>query len=175
MNKIFKLLIIMGIFSFFGCNNTKELATVAQVDLKKYSGKWYEIARLPNSFEKGLECISAFYSINPDGTIKVVNKGYLTEDNTKAKQSEGIAKLPDSQFPGQLKVSFFRPFWGQYYIFYLDENYQYALVGTPSRKYFWILAREKTLPNDTLNNLIKIAKDEGFDTDILIYPKQVCP
>ncbi len=167
-------LLIMSLTLFFGCKSSQELVTVDKVDLTKYAGQWYEIARLPNSFEKGLKCTSAHYSLNENGTIKVVNQGVSEIDSNKKSEAVGIAKVPDPKQPGRLKVSFFRPFWGKYYIFYLDEDYQNVLVGTPSRKYFWILSRNKQISENELNKLLGIAKKEGFNTEILIFPKQDC-
>lgn len=167
-------MVIMSILFFFGCSSSRDLATVKKVDLQKYSGLWYEIARLPNNFEEGLECITAEYSINDNGTIKVTNKGRSIKKNGKLNTAVGIAKVSNPAEPGRLKVSFFRPFWGKYYIFYLDENYKIALVGNPSRNYFWMLSRTKSFPESELKSLIDIAKKEGFDTSKLLFPNQDC-
>ncbi len=168
------LLLIMGLFGLLSCSGKQELVTVSNVDLNQYMGKWYEIARLPNSFEKNLTCISAEYSLMENGRIKVDNQGRLLKNTNEIKQSVGEAKLPDTNYPGRLKVSFFKPFWGPYYIFELDEAYTYSLVGTPSRKYFWILSRTTSLDQETMEYLLKRAKEEGFDVDNLVYPKHDC-
>lgn len=174
MKLIIKTTAIMGILSILGCSSAKDLPTVQKVNLQKYTGLWYEIARLPNSFEDGLECITAEYSLNENGTIKVINSGYSIKEKGKLSQSEGIAKVPNPQEPGRLKVSFFRPFWGKYYIFELEDNYQYALVGSPSRKYFWILSRTKQLDELIIKNLLEKATNQGFDVSNLIYTNQNC-
>ncbi len=167
---------IMAILSLilFGCKAPKELPTVSEINLQKYSGTWYEIARLPNRFEKGLECITANYTLKVDGTIQVINKGYEIPDKQKIKSAEGKAKVPDQNYPGRLKVSFFGPFYGNYYIIELDDNYQYVLVGEPGRKYLWILSRTKQLDAGIYDRLTDIAQSNGFDTTKLIKVQQDC-
>lgn len=152
----------------------KDLPTVNKVDLQKYSGKWYEIARFPNRFEKGLVCVTANYTIKENGKIEVINKGYLSEETKKFKTAKGVAWVPDDKFPGQLKVRFFWPFSGKYYIIALDRNYQYVLVGDPSRKFLWVLSRTKNLSENIYSELLKIAGENGFDTQKLIRIKQDC-
>ena len=164
------------IFLLTSCSSPmKKLVTVTEVDLNRYSGKWYEIARLPNSFEKGLVCCMAEYSIRPDGKIKVVNSGRKEDNPSKASDITGKAWVPDLNFPGRLKVQFFWPFRADYYIFHLDqENYQYALVGTPSRKYLWILARKPILDDQLYDQLVNVAKENDFDTGSLLKVRQDC-
>lgn len=130
-------------------------------------GKWYELARLPNSFEKGLDRVTAEYSLNPNGTVKVVNSGYKADGSFKVANGKGKT----TSNPGVLKVSFFWIFYAQYRIFVLDPNYQYALVGSNSAKYLWILSRTPTMPQEQLNELIDEAQKRGFDTSKLIFPK----
>ena len=159
--------------SLFSCKTTQDLPTVEKVDIPKYSGVWYEIARLPNSFEKGLECVTATYTQKSNGKIEVLNKGYSSEKGSY-KTAKGTAWLPDSKYPGRLKVTFFWPFAGNYYIISLEENYQYALVGDPSRKYLWVLARTKTLDLSIYDDLMKKAKSNGFDINKVIKINQEC-
>lgn len=164
----------MGIFLFFSCASKRDLPTVKQLELKAYMGKWYEIARLPNSFEKGLKCVTAEYSLQENGKVKVVNQG-IDENNTSEKsKSVGIAKRPNEEEPGRLKVSFFRPFWGKYYVIALDKEYQYALVGSPNRKYLWILSRTKTLDQKIIDSLSATAKSQGFAIENLHFTPQDC-
>lgn len=165
---------IISMFALFSCKSGKELSTVSRVDLEKYSGKWYEIARLPNSFEKGLKCVTAEYSLMENSKVKVVNSGHEIGNPQNKQTAEGKAKVPNADYPGRLKVTFFWPFYGDYYIIHLDDNYQYALVGSPSRKYLWILARKKTISEDVKQKLLKIADEQGFKTDDLIWVKQDC-
>ena len=153
----------------------KKLSTVPGVDLNKYSGKWYEIARLPNSFEKGLICVTAEYSLREDGKVTVVNSGRKEDNPARIDSIKGKAWVPDPNEAGRLKVQFFWPFAGGYYIFHLDqENYQYALVGTPSRKFFWLLSRNPAIDESLYEELVKIASDNGFETGNILKVRQDC-
>ncbi len=164
---IFSIVLISGGIIMFSCSEKRHLKSVESVDLEKYMGRWYEIARFDHSFERGLKCVEANYTMREDGKVTVLNKG--TDEKTgKLRSAQGIAKIPDSDLPGVLKVSFFWPFWGNYYIIDLDESYTYALVGEPSRKYLWVLARTKTLNDDVYNDLLKKADSLGFDTGQLL-------
>ncbi|MGJ0516083.1 MAG: lipocalin family protein [Methylomicrobium sp.] len=146
----------------------KGLKPVDEFDANRYAGTWYEIARLEQSFEKGLDNISAHYSFAEDGGIDVVNQG-RDQVTGEWKKAEGKAYFIDRPTLGRLKVSFFGPFYGSYNIIALDkENYQYSMVTGQNRSYLWILARTKTLPKATLNALIEKAKRMGFATDKLI-------
>jgi len=153
----------------------KTLKTVSEVDIRKYSGKWYEIARLPNSFEKGLICCTAEYSLRDDGKITVVNTGHKETDPGKVKSASGKAWVPDKNEPGRLKVRFFWPFAGDYYIFHLDqENYRYVLVGAPSRKYFWLLARTPQIEDSLYQQLMEVALQYEFATEQALKVRQDC-
>ncbi len=160
--------------SFLSCKPTQNLSTVQTVDIKKYAGQWYEIARLPNSFEKGLQCVTATYTLKKNDKIEVLNQGYSIEDIEKLSRAKGRAWVPNTDYPGRLKVSFFWPFAGNYYIISLDKAYNYALVGDPSRKYLWILSRSKILDDTIYSELLDIAKINGFDIDNLIKVNQEC-
>jgi len=151
-----------------------DLPTVKELDLERYKGTWYEIARLPNSFEKGLECVTATYTPGKKGKIDVLNKGF-SDKKGKYKSSRGKAWVPDGKYPGRLVVSFFWPFAGNYYIMALDEEYRYALVGDPSRKYLWILSRTPEMEDGTWSKLVNIAAGEGFNTGALVKIRQDCP
>ena len=161
------------LLALFGCSSSQQLATVKNVDLEKYAGKWYEITKLPNMFEKGLTCVTATYSLKKNGEIEVKNRGFK-KDKNKWKDITGSAKVPDRKKPGELKVTFFWPFYGDYYIMELGENYEYALVGDPSRKYLWILCREPKLDADIKAKLIEIARAEGFAVEELEDNDQSC-
>lgn len=142
---------------------------VSGVELEKYLGTWYEIARLDHSFERGLSNVTATYSKREDGGIRVINRGYNAEDKTWD-EAEGKAYFVDEPGIGRLKVSFFGPFYGGYNIVALDkEGYQYSLVVGPDRSYLWILSRKPSLDKETQQRLIAKAKGLGFDTDKLIY------
>lgn len=153
--------------------SSAQLPTVPSLDIEKYLGTWYEIARLPNSFEKDLVCTTANYSLKPNGKIAVVNSGY-SETKKKQKSASGTAWVPDKNFPGRLKVTFFWPFAGKYYVISLDENYRHALVGDPSRKYLWILSRTKAMEEHDYQELVEIAGSNGFNVGALIRPRQDC-
>lgn len=152
---------------------SNDLPTVEEVDLNRYAGLWYEIARLPNSFEKDLQCVTAEYTLKPKGKVEVLNKGFSSKKGA-FKSSKGRAWVPDDKYPGRLKVSFFWPFAGDYYIISLDAEYRYALVGDPGRKYLWILSRTKELDDSIYSRLIETARSQGFDTDQMVLVKHNC-
>ena len=140
--------------------------------LDKYLGRWYEIARLDHSFERGLTRVTADYSMRDDGGVKVLNRGFSAEKNIW-KEAEGKAYFVDKTDLGYLKVSFFGPFYGSYVVFELDhENYQYALVCGPNKSYLWILSRTPKIKNDVKDDLLKKASALGFDTSKLIFVSQ---
>ena len=169
-------LLSVFLLSMWGCASSKgDLPVVRSVDLHKYLGPWYEIMRLPNSFESGLTCVMARYSLKANGDIKVENSGHKTDDIATVKTATGTAWVPNPEEPAKLKVRFFWPFSGNYWIIALDPDYRYAMVGDPSRDYLWILAREKTLPEATLKNLLAQAQAQGFDTARLMLTGQECP
>jgi apolipoprotein D and lipocalin family protein len=165
-----KRILLLFICLLTGCVGIPE--SVKPVDnfrLEKYQGKWYEIARLDHSFERGLSRVTADYSVRPDGSVRVINRGYSAKDN-KWKEAVGKAFFVKGSEQGFLKVSFFGPFYGSYVVFALDhENYQYALVCGPDKSYFWLLARSPKINEDLKNELIAKAKAAGFDTDKLIF------
>jgi apolipoprotein D and lipocalin family protein len=154
-------------------NPSDELPTVKEVDLQRYAGLWYEIARLPNSFEQGLECVTAQYTLKENRKIVVLNKGF-SEKKGSFKTARGKAWLPDEKYPGRLKVSFFWPFAGDYYIISLDKDYRYALVGDPSRKYLWVLSRTRELDAALYSTLLETARSNGFDPDKMVRIQHTC-
>jgi apolipoprotein D and lipocalin family protein len=138
--------------------------------LDRYLGTWYEIARLDHRFERGLDNVTAEYSLRDDGLVKVVNRGYDT-DSREWQDAVGKAKFIGSPNVGRLKVSFFGPFYGAYNVFELDSiNYEYEMIAGPDRDYLWILARSPSLDQEVLARLLKKAELAGFATDELIYP-----
>lgn len=156
----------------FSCSN-EPLSTVEELDVRKYEGTWYEIARLPNRFEEGLKCVTAEYALREDGKVKVINQGI--KDNGEIDRAEGVAMMPNMSKPGELKVTFFWPFYGNYFVIALDEDYQYSMVGDPSRDYLWILGRDKTIPDSIYTKYITLAQSKGFNTQNLIEVDQSCP
>ena len=142
---------------------------VNDFELNKYTGTWYEIARLDHSFERGLEGITAQYSVNSDGTVKVINRGYNTSDK-KWEQAEGKAKFAGKNDIGHLEVSFFGPFYSSYVIFELDkQNYQYAYITGYNKEYLWFLSRTPTVTKEQLDDFKNTARQYGFKTDELIF------
>lgn len=168
------LLILLILMNLLSCKANRDLSTVEEVNLEKYAGQWYEIARLPNKFEKGLKCITATYSLKKNGKIGVLNKGFSTEKMGESDAAKGTAWIPDPNFPGRLKVSFFWPFAGDYYIISLDKDYQYVLVGDPSRTFLWILSRTKQLDESIYSMLLDIAKQKEFKVEEVIKVDQDC-
>ena len=130
-------------------------------------------APVVRSFEKGLECVTATYSLKNNGKIEVLNKGYFAKKD-KYKTARGTALVPDPSYPGRLKVTFFWPFYGNYYIMELDEAYTFALVGDPSRRYLWILARAPELDEAIFARLISQARELGFDVEQMVRIRQDC-
>lgn len=148
------------------------LQPVRPFDAQRYLGRWYEIARLDHSFERGLTKVTATYSLREDGGLKVVNEGYSAQTGTW-KRAEGKAYFVKDSGQGYLKVSFFGPFYGSYVVFELDQaHYQYALVAGPDRSYLWLLSRTPTLAPALQEELLAKAKSEGFDTSRLILVEQ---
>jgi apolipoprotein D and lipocalin family protein len=145
---------------------------ITDFELNRYLGKWYEIARLDHSFERGLSNVSATYSPREDGGVKVLNRGF--DDRAGAwKDAEGRAYFIGEPTVGSLKVSFFGPFYGGYHIVALDKaNYAHAMVGGPDRSYLWILSRTRQLPPAVLDDLLLQAKALGYATDQLIMVRQ---
>lgn len=166
------LLLINTIVSCQPKNANMDTRTVQNFELEKYFGKWYEIARFPHSFEKGLVGVTATYSIRADGKIKVVNQGYKNSLDGKSKTAIGKAYIPNTKDPAKLKVSFFLFFYGDYFILELDPDYQWVLIGSSSDKYLWILSRTPQLDPFIIEQLLIKAKIRGYDTDQLIFVPQ---
>lgn len=127
-------------------------------------GKWYEIASFPQRFQKGCSCTVAEYTLNEKGTVKVDNS---CTAYGKKKQSIGKAKVVDKQTNAKLKVSFFRPFWGKYWIIDLADDYSYAVVGHPNREYLWILSRTPEMDKQVYDDIVARAEAKGFDVSML--------
>jgi len=146
------------------------LAPVAGVDLDRYLGRWYEIARLPNSFQKDCEAVTATYSKREDGLIKVVNVCGALE-GSRAREAVGRARIVDPATNARLKVSFFGPFWGDYWVVDLKEDYSRAIVGEPSGRYLWVLAREATLSDAGRAEILATLDRLGYDTGALHFTR----
>ena len=156
-----------------GCAGAPDgVEVVTDFELNRYLGTWYEIARLDHRFERGLSRVTANYSMRDDGGVSVVNRGYQISSE-EWEEATGKAYFVGAPDIGQLKVSFFGPFYGGYNIMELDkDDYQYALVAGPDRSYLWILARSPKLDQETLDALVNIAKNANFPIEELIYVDQ---
>ena len=156
---------------FTGCSKGDiDTTTVAEFDLSRYLGEWYEIARYNHSFEKGMDNTMAKYILQDDGKVFVLNSGWK---NGNYKIAEGKAKYPDpSGHPGALKVSFFLFFYSDYNVMMLDENYQISLVGSKSENYLWILSRTPVPDPALLQAVLDEAQRRGYDTNKLIWVDQ---
>ena len=145
------------------------LEVVPHVELEKYLGKWYEIAHLPAKFQEGCNETTATYTLSKDGSISVLNQSIK---DGKMKQAKGKAKVVDKNSNAKLKVTFFWPFYGDYWIIKLGNNYDYSVVGTPNRKYLWILSRTPQMDDKLYSKLIEYAKSKGFEVNKLIKTLQ---
>lgn len=143
------------------------LETVPYVDLQRYLGKWYEIASFPQSFSEGCVASSATYSIRNDGDIAVVNECRLYQFDGDKKTATGVAKVVDQKTNAKLRVTFFWPFFGSYWIIDLGENYDYAVVGHPSRNYLWILSRTSKMDETLLQEILDRIVKKGYKLDKL--------
>ncbi|MBR5847093.1 MAG: lipocalin family protein [Bacteroidaceae bacterium] len=147
-------------------------STITSFDLDRYLGRWYEIARYDHSFERGLVGSTAEYSLRDDGKIKVLNSGHLNTLDGPYKESIGKAKARKNGTPGQLQVSFFGPFYGDYDILELAPDYSYSVVGSSSPKYLWILSRTPQMSTTTKDKILRNLRQRGYDTSKLIWVEQ---
>ncbi|MCA0900121.1 MULTISPECIES: lipocalin family protein [Microbulbifer] len=170
-NFLTRLVIAASVF-LTSCTGIPEGVTpVENFTLDPYLGRWYEIARLDHSFERGLTRVTAEYSMRENGGVRVVNRGFDAE-KSKWQQVEGKAYFVGAPNVGHLKVSFFGPFYGSYIIFDLDQDYRYAMVAGPSRSYLWLLSRTPTVDEAVKQRFINRAESLGFDTRSLIFVEQ---
>lgn len=150
-----------------GCLGTPPgVEPVRDFEIDRYLGKWYEIARLDHSFERGLHNVTAEYSMREDGGVRVLNRGYSREKGWN--EAEGKAYFVEEPDRAFLKVSFFGPFYGSYIVFELDEDYEYAFVSGPKTSYLWLLARQPEVTDEVMQRFRSRAGELGFDLDELI-------
>jgi len=165
--------IMVALLSLFlsGCTGyPKNITPVKNFDLSRYLGRWYEIARLDHSFERGLEQVTADYALRDDGGVSVINRGFSTAKD-EWKEAEGKAYFVREADEGFLKVSFFGPFYGSYVIFELEEDYRYAFVSGPNNSYLWFLSRTPSIDDAVKETFIRRATDLGYPVSELIFVK----
>jgi len=168
---LLKVMLVLPLFLLLGaCISTSApegVTAVSGFQLDRYLGTWFEIARLDHRFERGLRDVTADYSLNDNGSVKVVNRGTVISSG-KVKDATGKASFVKSESEAHLKVSFFGPFYGAYIVFELADDYSHAVVSGPSRKFLWILARSPDLPDSTYQELVEKARKLSFPVDDLI-------
>lgn len=177
MQKIFLLALVFMPMLVIGCASMEEktmkpVETVKFVDLSRYVGQWYEIARYPNRFQKGCVGSRATYTLRDDGRINVVNACYDKSFAGTLRSAKGKAWVVDTETNARLKVSFFWPFAGDYWIIDLDQDYEYAVIGHPKRKYLWILSRTPEMSDEVYQSILMRLQNQEYNTAQLIRTKQ---
>ncbi|MDA3929794.1 MAG: lipocalin family protein [Prolixibacteraceae bacterium] len=171
-NIVYLFVLLFCINSTNGQNKMIDKTIVKELDIDRYLGQWYEISRFDHKFERGLVGVTATYSYRKDGKLKVVNSGYKETLNGQKSEAIGKAKIPNLNEPSKLKVSFFWFFYGDYYVLDLDENYQWAIIGSSSDNYLWILSRTPQIDEELYHNLLKKLTIRGYDITKLILVDQ---
>ena len=165
-------ILLLGCTILTACSGTPAgVEPVRDYDLSKYLGTWYEVARLDHRFERGMEQVTATYSLLEDGSVRVLNRGFIAEKGMW-KDAEGKARLAGDADTGHLEVSFFGPFYSSYVVFELDEVYQYAFVSGPSHSYLWFLSRTPQVSPELKAHFQQRTAELGFDLDELIWVAQ---
>jgi lipocalin len=175
MKKNVIMFIMMAFPMILSCNAQKimiDKTVVKNLNIERYLGKWYEIARFDHRFERDLVGVTATYSFRKDGKIRVENSGYRNTLDGKQSVAIGKAKIPDPDVPSKLKVSFFLWFYGDYFVLELDNEYQWAVIGSSSDNYLWILSRSPVMQEDLYNDLAHRLVERGYDVDKLIRVEQ---
>ena len=172
--KLFLLLFFAAIVLFYGCEDldTARIPAVREFDVSKYCGKWYEIVRLPNWFEKDMYNVRAEYTLRPDGSVQVVNSGIK---KGKQRSVTGRARLKGNDGKGELEVSFQWPFWGSYRIIKLDKDYRNAAVCGKNFDYLWILSRTPEISLAELNKTLEFLRLNGFEVSRLEFSQHAAP
>ena len=170
MPLVLVLIIGAAVVDGFGKTQEKDMvdtSVVPDVDLQRYAGVWYEIARFPHTFEKDLVGVTATYTVGEDGRIGVLNQGYRGSFEGRIKKTRARATIPDPRSPGRLKVFFFLFIGAEYNIMMLDDDYQYALVGSSTPDFLWILSRTPNMDPDIFDMLVAEARRRGYDVNKL--------
>jgi apolipoprotein D and lipocalin family protein len=166
------LVFLPFLFALFGCSTKGlPLETVKEVDLSRYAGKWYEIASFPQKFQKGCSCTSATYTPQPKGFVRVYN---YCKKGDKESTIQGKAFVVKGSGNAKLKVQFFWPFRGDYWIIDLAEDYSHAMVGAPNRDYLWILSRTPEMDPIRYQEVLEVATEKKFDISRLQLTDQSC-
>lgn len=161
--------LLSAVLFFAGCAGKPEnLIPVENFDISRYMGTWYEIARFDFFFEKDVNKVTAEYTLNDDGTVKVINRGYNYKKG-EFQQAEGKARFQGDKTKGALEVSFFGPFYGGYNVIAIDSEYTYALVAGSSYKYLWILSRTPSIPDNIRAEYTALAESLGFNVEKLVW------
>ncbi|PRQ06654.1 lipocalin family protein [Enhygromyxa salina] len=158
--------------SLKGQHERAPLDTVDHVDLERYTGTWYEISHYPQRFQRNCTGTTATYELRPDGQINVINRCRKRSLDGRLATAKGRARVVDPATNAKLEVSFFRPFWGDYWIIDLGPDYEYAVVGHPTREYLWILSREPSMSPELYDAILERLRDQGYDTDRLVKTLQ---
>ena len=148
------------------------LQTVPRVELQRYTGTWYEIASFPQRFQRGCTGTTATYTVRPDGEIEVLNRCWKDSLTGREDQAKGRARVVDTATQAKLRVTFFRPFWGDYWVIDLGPNYEYAVVGHPGRDYLWILSRTRTMEDARYAGILARLQAQGYETARLVRTLQ---
>ena len=171
--KVLAIFLVLG-STLVGCSQTTterlglpQLETVPQVDLERYLGTWYEIASYPQRFQRGCTGTTATYTLRDDGDIDVLNKCHKDSLDGPEDLVEGKARVVDRKTNAKLEVSFFWPFWGDYWIIELGHDYEYAVVGNPSRDYLWILSRTPALESNVYQDILSRIEGQGYPLERL--------
>lgn len=169
---IAKSLTVSVVILLAGCTGLPDgIDPVSDLDVERYQGTWYEIARLDHSFEEGLSNVTAEYSVQDDGSIRVINRGF-SEEEGQWEEAEGRAVFVEDEANGHLKVSFFGPFYASYVVFRLDEDYRFAYITGYDRDYLWFLSKTPTVDDEALEDFKDVASAKGFDLEELIVVDQ---
>lgn len=169
MSRIKTMFLLPALGLLAGClGMPKGVEPVENFELDRYLGKWYEIARLDHSFERGLQQVTAEYSLRDDGGVRVLNRGYSSKKG-KWNEAEGKAFFVENEHQGYLKVSFFGPFYGSYVIFELErDGYEYAFISGPDTSYLWLLARQPSVSEEVFEHFLTRAGELGFNLSDLV-------
>jgi apolipoprotein D and lipocalin family protein len=171
-NGFMGVVMVVSTVFFAACAHNPTLKVVPQVDLKRYTGIWYEISSYPTSFQKGCTGTKATYSIRDDGDIDVLNQCYKKGFDGEITSAQGKAWVVDEATNAKLKVRFFWPFWGSYWVIDLGKDYDYAVVGHPSRKYLWVLSRTPQMDDVLYYEILGKISQQGYDTSKLVKTLQ---